>query len=281
MAIVGATSEVATLKQALLEAEKRAATECTEREKYEAEVGKVRQELQALMEKHESLELDSKTRASELAVAIENAKSAKAESQKTLQELDEVKKIAAGKAFFMQSKHINVSYLLLTRIRSSPGAFADLPRSVSDAAAFYRAEEGSSTEKVFWSQYAEAGHPVPLSDQLKQLVELHKAAEQAMKGLIVRLWPGEALPGSYFGLVRRLVEACPRLEVIKRSVCIEGARRALARAKVHWGKLDAEKLVKDGPPPGKEHRKPENYYKDVLKGACLVADECSRDVIFE
>ena len=281
MAIVGATSEVATLKQALVEAEKRAATERTEREKYEAEVGKVRQELQALMEKHESLELDSKTRASELAVAIENAKSAKAESQKTLQELDEVKKIAAGKAFFMQSKHINVSYLLLTRIRSSPGAFADLPRSVSDAAAFYRAEEGSSTEKVFWSQYAEAGHPVPLSDQLKQLVELHKAAEQAMKGLIVRLWPGEALPGSYFGLVRRLVEACPRLEVIKRSVCIEGARRALARAKVHWGKLDAEKLVKDGPPPGKEHRKPENYYKDVLKGACLVADECSRDVIFE
>ena len=281
MAIVGATSEVATLKQALLEAEKRAATERTEREKYEAQVGKVRQELQALMKKHESLELDSKTRASELAVAIENAKSAKAESQKTLQELDEVKKIAAGKAFFMQSKHINVSYLLLTRIRSSPGAFADLPRSVSDAAAFYRAEEGSSTEKVFWSQYAEAGHPVPLSDQLKQLVELHKAAEQAMKGLIVRLWPGEALPGSYFGLVRRLVGACPRLEVIKRSVCIEGARRALARAKVHWGKLDAEKLVKDGPPPGKEHRKPENYYKDVLKGACLVADECSRDVIFE
>ena len=80
MAIVGATSEVATLKQALLEAEKRAATECTEREKYEAEVGKVRQELQALMKKHESLELDSKTRASELAVAIENAKSAKTES---------------------------------------------------------------------------------------------------------------------------------------------------------------------------------------------------------
>ena len=36
--------------------------------------------------------------------------------------------------------------------------------------------------------------------------------------------------------------------MIKRSVCIEGARRALARAKVHWGKLDAEKLVKDGPP---------------------------------
>ena len=147
---------------------------------------------------------------------------------------------------------------------------------MSDAAAFYRAEEGSSTEKVFWSQYAEAGHPVPLSDQQKQLVELHKVAEQAMKGLIGRLWPGEVLPARYFGLVRRLVDACPRLEVIKRSVCIEGAR-----AKVHMGKMDAEKLVKDGPPPGKEHRVREAYYEGVLKGARLIADECSKDVIFE
>ena len=86
---------------------------------------------------------------------------------------------------------------------------------------------------------------MPLSDQLKQLVELHKAAEQDMKGLIVRLWPKEAMPGSYFGLVRRLVDACPWVEVIKHSACIEGARRALARAKVHWGKMDAQKLVTD------------------------------------
>ena len=57
---------------------------------------------------------------------------------------------------------------------------------------------------------------MPLSDQLKQLVELHKAAELAMKDLIVRLWPAEPLPSSYFSLVKRLVNACPRLEVIKR-----------------------------------------------------------------
>ena len=104
---------------------------------------------------------------------------------------------------------------------------------MSGAAEFYRAEEGSSTEKLFSSQYTGAQHPMPLSDQLKQLVELHKAAELAMKGLIVQMWPGDALPNSYFGLVRWLVDACPRLEVIKRSVCIEGARRAFARAKVH------------------------------------------------
>ena len=120
-----------------------------------------------------------------------------------------------------------------------------------------------------------------MSDQLKQLVELHKAAEHAMKGLIVRMWPGEPLPDSYFGLVRRLVNACPRLDVIKRSVCIDGARRAFARAKVHWVKLDAVKLVKEGPPEGKEHRCPENYYESVLKSSHLVADECVKDVTFE
>ena len=102
-----------------------------------------------------------------------------------------------------------------------------------------------------------------------------------MKGLIVWMWPSDPLPSSYFGLVRRLVDACPRLEVIKWYVCIRGARRAFARAKVHWAKLDAVKLVKEGPPEGKEHRHPEMYYDSVLKGSRLVAEECTKDVNFE
>ena len=103
----------------------------------------------------------------------------------------------------------------------------------------------------------------------------------AMKDFIVRLWPVETLPTSYFGLIKRMVNANPRLEVIKKSVCIEGARRAFARVKVHWGKLDAEKLVKDGPPEGKEHRHPEKYYDGVMKGARLLADECTKDKMFD
>ena len=57
----GATNEVVTLKEAVSAAERNAAAEWAEREKQEARVAVVRQELQALMEKHESLELDSKT----------------------------------------------------------------------------------------------------------------------------------------------------------------------------------------------------------------------------
>ena len=101
MGIAGATNEVATMKEAVSTAERNAATERTEREKQEARVAEVRQELQALVEKHESLERDSKTRESELALALESAKTAKAEAQKALQEIEAIKKIAASKAFFM------------------------------------------------------------------------------------------------------------------------------------------------------------------------------------
>ena len=53
----------------------------------------------------------------------------------------------------------------------------------------------------------------------------------AMKDVIVRLWLAEPIHSSYFGLVKKLVSACPQLDAIKRSVCIEGARMALARVK--------------------------------------------------
>ena len=104
--VAGATTEVATLKEAVSKAEKSAALERAVREKQEARVAKVQQELQALVEKHESLEHDSKTRESELALALESAKTAKVEAQKALQEIEAMKKIAAGKAFFMQRKNI-------------------------------------------------------------------------------------------------------------------------------------------------------------------------------
>ena len=78
-------------------------------------------------------------------------------------------------------------------------------------------------EKLFSSQYLATVYTVPLANQLKQLIELHKAAELAMKDLIIRLWPTEPIPSSSFGLLERLVSAYPRLEVIKRSVCMEGA----------------------------------------------------------
>ena len=76
MNVTGATTEVATLKQALSKAEDNATVERAEQEKQEARVVEVQQELHALVKKHEILELDSKTQESELASALESAKSA-------------------------------------------------------------------------------------------------------------------------------------------------------------------------------------------------------------
>ena len=55
---------------------------------------------------------------------------------------------------------------------------------------------------------------------------------------------------------------------------------AFARAKVHWAKMDAVKLMTEGPLEGNEHRKLELYYDSVLEGTRLVAQQCAKDIIF-
>ena len=56
---------------------------------------------------------------------------------------------------------------------------------------------------------------------------------------------------------------------------------AFARAKVHWANMDDVKLMTEGPPEGKEHRRPELYYDSVLKGSRLVVEQRSKDIIFK
>src|SRR6187399_2908672 len=136
-------------------------------------------------------------------------------------------------------------------------------------------------EKPFWLQFNAPKHLVPLNDHMKELVELDNMAGLAMKDLIVRLWPADPIPSSYFGLVKRLNEASPRVDALSRSACIEGARMAFARVKVHWAKMNAGHIATAGSPAGKEHRKPEKYFEDVINGARLVEGQCSKDIIFE
>ena len=98
------------------------------------------------MKKCETLENDASAQEAELTKAHQSAETARNEAQAALQEIQEAKKITVGKAFKMQSNYAEKQYLLLTRVRSSLGAFADLPHSMSDAAEFFRAREGNSME---------------------------------------------------------------------------------------------------------------------------------------
>ena len=45
--------------------------------------------------------------------------------------------------------------------------------------------------------------------------------------------------------------------------------------------MDTVKLATVGPPAGKEHHMPEQYFEDVLKGSRIVEGQCSKDIIFE
>ena len=124
----------------------------------------------------------------------------------------------------------------------------DLPKSSSDAARFYQAQEGYATEKFFWSQFGASKRPLLLNEQMSQWAELHRISGAAMKDVIIRLWPTEPVPNSYFGLVQRLVDAVPRIDALKQSTCIEGAWMAFARVKTFWGKMKAVNVATKSPP---------------------------------
>ena len=56
---------------------------------------------------------------------------------------------------------------------------------------------------------------------------------------------------------------------------------AFARVKMHWAKMKATIVATEGLPEGKDHRKPEWYFDDVLVGARIVEGQCSEDIMFE
>ena len=95
------------------------------------------------MKKCETLERDSSVQEAELAKARQSVETAQNEARGALQEIQEARKITVGKAFNMQSKNVKRTYLLLTRIRSSPGAFVDLPCSVTDAQSSSEPKKGA------------------------------------------------------------------------------------------------------------------------------------------
>ena len=109
-----------------------------------------------------------------------------------------------------------------------------------------------------------------LNEQLTQWAELHRISGAAIKDVVVRLWPTEPIPNSYFGLVQRLVDAVPRIDAVKRSTCIEGARMAFARVKTYWGKMKAIDVAAKSPPKGKDHHALEHYFEDVLEVVRLI-----------
>ena len=66
------------------------------------------------MRKCETLEHNASAQEAELAKAHKRAETARSEARGALQEIQEARKNAAGKAFNMQSKNVKRNYLLIT-----------------------------------------------------------------------------------------------------------------------------------------------------------------------
>ena len=99
-------NKVKALKKAVAKAKKRLAAEQALREKHEARVIEAEQELQEAVKKCKTLEQSLTEKESELTRAHQAARDARGETQGALQEIQEARKIAAGKAFAMQSKYL-------------------------------------------------------------------------------------------------------------------------------------------------------------------------------
>ena len=94
-------TEVEALKKAVAEAEGTAAAEWALREKHEARVIEAEQDLQEVVRRCEALEQSLTEKESELTKAHQVACDAQGETQGALQEIQEARKIAAGKACSM------------------------------------------------------------------------------------------------------------------------------------------------------------------------------------
>ncbi len=88
---------------------------------------------------------------------------------------------------------------------------------------------------------------------MAEWAELHRLSGLAMRSVVDHLWPEGPRPNSYFSLVQQFLGAVPRIDAMKRSACIEGARMALARVKAYWTDMEAT----------------------------IIAAQCSKNVLFE
>ena len=60
----------------------------------------------------------------------------------------------------------------------------------------------------------------------------------------------------------------PRIDAVKSSACIEGARMALAHVKTYWAEMEATTVAAKGSAIGRVAA--EHYFEEVLEGACSI-----------
>ena len=150
----------------------------------------------------------------------------------------------------LQTKFFDLKYTPLDGRWSPADAYADLAKSAADTAEFFKDQGDQDVEKLFWLQFNVPARPLPLSEKMAAVAELHRLSGLAMRSVIDHLWPQGPKPDSYFGLVQQFLGVVPQIDAMRRSACIEGARMALARVKAYWTDMEATIIATQDPAGG-------------------------------
>ena len=154
-----------------------------------------------------------------------------------------------------------------------------MTNSTADAAKFFEDQGDKEVEKLFWSQFNAPTRPLPLNEKMAAVAELHRLSGLAMQSVIDHLWSKGPKPDSYFSLVQQFLGVVSRIDAMRRSVCIEGAQKALARVKAYWTDMEATIIATQDPAGGQYPA--EHYLAQVTEGARLIEAQCSKNVLFD
>ena len=208
------------------------------------------EELKNATDRYVLLEKENKASSAELDKALNAAKEMRTEIRGMREELQQADKIVAGGSYLPQTKFLDSKYAPLAGCWSPADAYANLANSTADAVKFF---EGQGDEEV---------------EKVAAMAELHRLSGLAMRSVIDHLWPKGPKPDSYFGLVQQFLGAVSRIDAMRRSVCIEVARMALARVKAYWTDMEAITIATQDPAGGQYPA--EHYLAQVTEGAHLI-----------
>ena len=236
-------------------------------------------ELKAAADRCRVLEKENQAKASDLEKAAATRKDLRSAMRAKKEELREAGDIVAGKSFMLRRKFGDPRYAPLDRLWSSEDVYMDLAASAADAAKYFQGQTDREVDQLFWRQFHSPERPLSLTDQLAEWAELNRLSGLAMRSVVDQLWPERSKPNSYFSLVQQFLDVVPRINAMKRSACIEGARMAFARVKAYWAEMDATTVAARDSAIGR--RAAEHYFEEVLEGARLIETQCSKNIMFE
>ncbi|VAI31149.1 unnamed protein product [Triticum turgidum subsp. durum] len=223
------------------------------------------------------LEEEDWARRTDLEKAITDAKDARSAMRAAKEELRQAGQIAAGRPFMPRKKFCDPRFAPLDQMWSVEDTYLDLAASAADATKHFRDQKDHEVEKLFWSQFHNPERPLAVENRLAQWAKLNRLSRLAMKYVMGHVWLGRSEPKSYFSLVQQFLDAAPRINAVKRSACIEGARMALARVKTYWAEM--ESTVVASRDSDKSRVPSEHYFQEVLEGARIIETQCSKDAI--